>query len=169
MYREVRAVQDRGVIGGDLAALEAQGFHLGGMNQGEYSRKCPLLFREILLNFLGLGMNQGLGGHHHAAHHGPGHMPGDHHHPAHHNPLDRNHDGRVDLKDLNTRDRNHDGIPDNLERGNMNQGLAGDNLLSNRGLTTANPLDRNNDGKVNLQDLNGRNTTTTANQPVNLL
>jgi hypothetical protein len=38
--------------------------------------------------------------------------------PTHHNPLDRNHDGKVDLKDLNTRDRNHDGIPDNLERGN---------------------------------------------------
>jgi len=156
VYREVRTVVDRGVVGGDLAALEAQGFNLGatgrrlsqgytgnvlagqGLNQGY----------ALDRNHDGIPDNQqGLAG---------GNLLGNRGLTSA-NPLDRNHDGRVDLKDLNTRDRNHDGIPDNLER---NQGLAG---------AHHNPLDRNHDGKVNLQDLSGRNTATSANQPVNLL
>eukprot|EP01117_Protostelium_nocturnum_P018422 TRINITY_DN76_c0_g1_i8.p1 TRINITY_DN76_c0_g1~~TRINITY_DN76_c0_g1_i8.p1 ORF type:complete len:314 (-),score=107.87 TRINITY_DN76_c0_g1_i8:1078-2019(-) len=56
-----------------------------------------------------------------------------------HNPLDRNHDGRVNLQDLKSTDRNHNGIPDSQER------LAGG--------VRHNPLDRNHDGRVNLQDL----------------
>eukprot|EP01117_Protostelium_nocturnum_P018416 TRINITY_DN76_c0_g1_i2.p1 TRINITY_DN76_c0_g1~~TRINITY_DN76_c0_g1_i2.p1 ORF type:complete len:330 (-),score=116.80 TRINITY_DN76_c0_g1_i2:64-1053(-) len=145
---------------------------------------------------------------------------------AHHNPLDRNHDGKVNLQDLKSnKDRNHNGIPDNQERsglvGGLNdrktefpttkkdldldnkdspedltietchngipdnqerlglgqQGLAGgfndrnmngipDNqerlgqgLLPGQGVMgqrTANPLDRNNDGRVDLKDLTGQ-------------
>jgi len=43
---------------------------------------------------------------------------------AHHNPLDRNHDGKVNLQDLKSnKDRNHNGIPDNQERSGLVGGL----------------------------------------------
>jgi len=57
---------------------------------------------------------------------------------AHQNPLDRNHDGRVDLKDL-------------TGRPGMNQGL-------NQGIHH-NPLDRNFDGRVDMNDLSGRTSS----------
>lgn len=61
------------------------------------------------------------------------------------NPLDRNHDGRVNLQDLKNNDRNHDGIPDNQQ-----------------GLAHRNPLDRNGDGRVDLNDLTGRQSNILA-------
>jgi len=57
---------------------------------------------------------------------------------AHHNPLDRNHDGRVDLNDLRGNqsglDRNHDGIDDRLQGGRR---LSNGQMMG---------LDRNHDG-----------------------
>ncbi|PRP89232.1 hypothetical protein PROFUN_02106 [Planoprotostelium fungivorum] len=75
-----------------------------------------------------------------------------------HNPLDRNFDGKVDLKDLrgnnantgmthNPLDRNFDGKVDARD-------LKGNNATTGM---THNPLDRNFDGKVDMRDLKGNN------------
>ncbi|PRP77256.1 hypothetical protein PROFUN_14468, partial [Planoprotostelium fungivorum] len=101
------------------------------------------------------------------------------------NPLDRNHDGKVNLKDLtgqpgmqqqglmgqqglagqrtNPLDKNHDGKVDlkdlTGQPGYGQQGLAGQPMMGQQGLAGGahhNPLDRNHDGKVDLKDLTGR-------------
>jgi len=67
---------------------------------------------------------------------------------AHQNPLDRNHDGRVDMNDLTGRPgMNQQGLIMNQQGLAMNQGVH------------HNPLDRNHDGRVDMNDLTGRTSS----------
>jgi len=158
VYRETVVVQDRGVNGGSLAALSAQGFNLGGFSNDRNMNGIP----DNLERNSQFGNDRNMNG-----------IPDNLEGGMRHNPLDRNHDGRVNLQDLKSTDRNHNGIPDSQERlGLGQQGLAGglndrnhngipdsQERLGQQGMMgqrTANPLDRNNDGRVDLKDLTGQ-------------
>jgi hypothetical protein len=155
VYRETRVIQDRGINGGSLEALAAQGFnmgtyHQGGMNPLDRNGDGRVDARDFQQGGL---MSQRTA-----------------------NPLDRNHDGRVDLKDLtgqpgynqqgiaqpgmmgqrtaNPLDRNNDGrmdLKDLTGKPAYNQ----QNMMAPK---TSNPLDRNNDGKVDIRDISSVNS-----------
>jgi len=145
VYRETRVVQDRGIVGGDLAALQAQGFNVGGLglNQG-----------AGLNTGLNTGLNQG-------AHHNPL----DRNHDGRVNAQDLHaNSGLNHGAGLNT------GLNAGLGGENLvtHHGIVGSNQGAglNTGLNAGagahvNPLDRNHDGKVDLKDLSGRSSTQT--------
>ncbi|PRP88863.1 hypothetical protein PROFUN_00331 [Planoprotostelium fungivorum] len=137
VHRSTVIVQDRGIIGGDIAALQAQGFNLGEAGNrlsGGYAQ--PLAGQRLSQGYTQAPlMGQGLQG-------------------AHHNPLDRNHDGRVDARDFA-------GQPGYNQQGQrLSQGYGQPPLVTSHGLVQPmvgqQGLDRNHDGRIDARDFAGQ-------------
>lgn len=77
------------------------------------------------------------------------------------NPVDRNNDGRVDAHDLTGRGNTGHSTTGGLAGHSAAGGLGGHSAAGGLG-HTANPADRNNDGRVDARDLTGQGHSTTG-------